>query len=67
MEYIEHGDLQRYLTRPFPENEAREIAYQLLEGITFMHDNMFVHRDLKPSVGILRFEVTDIEVAKIFR
>ncbi|KAK1758922.1 kinase-like domain-containing protein [Echria macrotheca] len=49
MEYLEHGDLQRYLTRPLPEAEAREITSQVLEGLKHMHDNRFVHRDLKPG------------------
>uniref|UniRef100_A0A8H7NBH9 Autophagy-related protein 1 n=1 Tax=Bionectria ochroleuca TaxID=29856 RepID=A0A8H7NBH9_BIOOC len=49
MEYIEHGDLQKYLSRPLPESEARQITGQVLEGLHFMHDNGFVHRDLKPG------------------
>jgi serine/threonine protein kinase len=53
MEYLEHGDLQKHLTRPLPEIEAREIALQLVEGLCFMHENGFVHRDLKPLVSSL--------------
>lgn len=44
------GDLQRYLTKPLPESEARRITFQVLEGLEFMHDNGFVHRDIKPGV-----------------
>lgn len=51
MEFMENGDLQRYLGSPLPEADAREIAAQLVEGITFMHDNGFAHRDLKPQVS----------------
>lgn len=50
MEYHEKGDLQRYLTRRFPETEARTITSQLLEALCYMHDNGFAHRDLKPGV-----------------
>jgi serine/threonine protein kinase len=50
MEYFENGDLQRYLNHPFPEPEAKEIVYQILEGLRFMHKNSFAHRDLKPAV-----------------
>ena len=54
MEYMRHGDLNRHLTRPLPELEVRQIAFQLVEGLEFMHRNGFVHRDLKPQVGSLR-------------
>ncbi|CAH0004472.1 unnamed protein product [Clonostachys byssicola] len=48
MEYMEHGDLQNYLGRPFPEAEVQQIVGQLLEGLDFMHASGFIHRDLKP-------------------
>lgn len=47
MEYLEHADLQKYITHPFPKEEAQEITSQLLEGIALMHDNGFAHRDMK--------------------
>jgi serine/threonine protein kinase len=50
MEYLEHGDLQKQLDQPLPEIEAKEIASQIVEGLGFMHENDFVHRDLKPAV-----------------
>ncbi|CAH0048914.1 unnamed protein product [Clonostachys solani] len=49
MEHIEKGDLQSYLVRPFPEEEVKQIAFQLLEGLGYMHENGFAHRDLKPA------------------
>ncbi|KAI0890143.1 kinase-like domain-containing protein [Annulohypoxylon maeteangense] len=49
MEYLEKGDLHKYLTKPLPELEARAITSQVLEGLKFMHENGFVHRDLKPG------------------
>lgn len=49
MEYLELGDLQKYLTKPFDESQARQIATQVLEGLGFMHESGFVHRDPKPG------------------
>jgi serine/threonine protein kinase len=53
MEYFQHGDLQDYLssTPPLPEVETQQITSQILEGLSFMHDNGFAHRDLKPRVS----------------
>jgi hypothetical protein len=49
MEYLPHGDLRKHLVRPLPEDEARTIGRQVLEGLKCMHENGFVHRDLKPQ------------------
>lgn len=48
MEYLEHGDLNRYLYQPLPEDQVKSIVLQLAEGLVHMHDNGFAHRDLKP-------------------
>jgi serine/threonine protein kinase len=53
MEYLPGGDLHDYLENsvaPIPEAEVQQIAFQLLEGLSFMHGNSFEHRDLKPRV-----------------
>jgi serine/threonine protein kinase len=52
MEYFCYGDLQNYLSAPISEGEVQEITFQVLEGLLFMHDNGFAHRDLKPNVSI---------------
>ena len=51
MEHIEHQDLQRYLDRQFSERETNRIAFQVAKGLGFMHQNNFIHRDLKPAVS----------------
>lgn len=50
MEYIKYGDLHSCLTKSLPEEEARKIAYQVVDGLVFLHANSFVHRDIKPKV-----------------
>ena len=56
MEYLPNGDLHKYLTSPLPETEGQHIVFQILEGLDFMHDNGFAHRDLKPAVSLaIRF------------
>ncbi|KAI4215457.1 MAG: hypothetical protein LQ351_001926 [Letrouitia transgressa] len=49
MEYLPYGDLQKYLGSPLPESESQHIVHQILEGLYFMHDHDFAHRDLKPN------------------
>lgn len=51
MEYLSLGDLGRYLSRPLPECEVQVIFLQMAEGLEYMHDNRFIHRDLKPAVS----------------
>lgn len=56
LEYFPLGDLQGFMKRspPFDEDATRKIIRQLLEGIAFMHDSGFAHRDLKPGVSLSR-------------
>jgi serine/threonine protein kinase len=55
MEYFRLGDLSRFRNRegPFPEKTVGLIARQVLEGIRFMHEIDFAHRDLKPGASNL--------------
>ena len=52
MEYLPNGDLHKYLSSPLPENEGQHIIHQILEGLSFMHEKGFAHRDLKPAVSL---------------
>lgn len=55
MEYCRLGDLARVRNRegPFSEKTTGLVARQVLEGIRFMHEINFAHRDLKPGVSNL--------------
>ncbi|OQE13507.1 hypothetical protein PENFLA_c047G06958 [Penicillium flavigenum] len=63
MEYLEIGDLFAYLYQkplpPLPEAEAKEIAYQIIDGLCMMHENGFAHRDLKPNNILIKSHPPD--------
>uniref|UniRef100_A0A1I7YXU1 Protein kinase domain-containing protein n=1 Tax=Steinernema glaseri TaxID=37863 RepID=A0A1I7YXU1_9BILA len=42
-------ELMKDRDRYFPENVIRNIIYQILQGLSFMHKNGFFHRDMKPE------------------
>ena len=52
MEFCAFGDLQSYLAghHELPEIEVQEIIAQVTQGLDFMHEEGFSHRDLKPQV-----------------
>ncbi len=52
MEYCEYGDLRTNLLdmKTLPEEQPRDIALQVLNGIALMHEVGFAHRDIKPAV-----------------
>jgi serine/threonine protein kinase len=50
MEFLEYGDLQKYIAAPLPELEAASIVSQAAQALQYMHRKKFVHRDIKPLV-----------------
>lgn len=53
MEFIKHGDLGEYMLRrgPLPEEEAKDVVWQVSNGLKVMHQYGITHRDLKPAVS----------------
>lgn len=51
MEYMEHDlkGLMETMKQPFSQSEVKCLMLQLLEGMSFLHDNWVLHRDLKTS------------------
>ncbi|KAL4946942.1 kinase-like domain-containing protein [Aspergillus filifer] len=49
MEHIKHGSLSVHLTHPMPEDEARQIILQILEGLACLHENEFCTSRLEAS------------------
>ncbi|PNP39232.1 hypothetical protein TGAMA5MH_08909 [Trichoderma gamsii] len=56
MEYLPLGDLQKYMDkhRLIDETNVREISFQVLEGLSYMHREGFAHRDIKPDNVLIR-------------
>jgi serine/threonine protein kinase len=52
MEYLELGDLHQYVSNSplISEVDAAIITWQILDGLSLMHDHNFSHRDIKPQV-----------------
>jgi serine/threonine protein kinase len=46
LEYCANGDLYQMLRRngPLPEDHARHLVWQLLQGLSFLHERNVVHR-----------------------
>lgn len=61
MEYLPLGDLQKYMDKPglIDDLDVREISFQVLEGLSYMHREGFAHRDIKPDVSSLSPIVKD--------
>ena len=54
MEYVEHDlkaliDQLRERGKKFTTGQIKTLTLQLLSGLSFMHDNWMIHRDLKTS------------------
>ncbi|KAK7414264.1 hypothetical protein QQX98_006861 [Neonectria punicea] len=61
MEYCECGDLRAYLAEKntLPEDEAQDIAAQVLGGLSLMHEVGFAHRDIKPANILIKSKPPD--------
>jgi serine/threonine protein kinase len=50
-EYVSTGDLYAIVKRknPFSEQFALSLIAQIMLGVTFLHSEKYVHRDLNPN------------------
>jgi protein kinase len=61
-EYMEGNlyELMKQRDRLFPESHIRNIMFQMLQGLAFMHKHGFFHRDLKPENMLVKGDVVKV-------
>ena len=69
MEFVEGGDLHRYLRRTFNRNAFLELMISVGEGVAACHAKGIIHRDLKPSNILLTSsedpKISDFDLVKV--
>lgn len=75
-EYAEHDLLQiiHYHTHPdrkqIPESIVKSVLWQILNGVSYLHQNWVLHRDLKPANIMLTgdgvVKIGDLGLARLF-
>lgn len=75
-DYAEHDLLQliHYHTHPdrkaIPESTVKSILWQILNGVSYLHQNWVLHRDLKPANIMLSVDgvvkIGDLGLARLF-
>ncbi|CAF0868036.1 unnamed protein product [Rotaria sordida] len=64
-------ELMKKRDRLFPETNVRNVIFQLLQGLTYMHKLGFFHRDLKPEnilcKGVELIKIADFGLARELR
>lgn len=72
-EYMKENLYQLIKSRdnPFPENVIKNILFQILQGLAFMHKHGFFHRDIKPEnllcMGPDLIKIADFGLAREIR
>lgn len=72
-EYMKENlyQLMKSRDKPFPESVLRNIIYQVLQGLAFMHKHGFFHRDMKPEnllcMGPELIKIADFGLAREVR
>ncbi len=71
---MENGELFDYIVkkRRIPDNQARRMFHQLIDGIQYIHKIGISHRDLKPENILLgydknRIKLVDFGLSNIYK
>jgi serine/threonine protein kinase len=71
LEFMDRGSLEDLLKRvkqPIPERVLSAIVKQILEGLSFLHGNKLIHRDIKPGNILLHSDgsvkISDFGISK---
>ncbi|KAH9104613.1 hypothetical protein LEN26_014978 [Aphanomyces euteiches] len=61
-EYMENNlyETMKKRDRHFPESKIRNLMYQMLQGLAFMHKHSFFHRDIKPENMLVKGDVVKV-------
>ena len=73
MELCEYGDLNKFFSKnSLTQQQTLEVMTQIAGGISYLHQNDVVHRDIKPdnilvaSNSPIEIKLTDFDVSKFF-
>lgn len=72
MEYVPGGSVRSILDEfgPFPEDVVRKYVFQILQGLSYLHEQNIVHRDLKAANTLVsvngKVKLTDFGSAHYF-
>ena len=48
-------EVMKEQSAPMPESRVRNVVYQLMQGLAFMHTHGFFHRDIKPENILIKY------------
>ncbi|KAK1433899.1 hypothetical protein QVD17_10817 [Tagetes erecta] len=72
MEYVAHelNECMKRMRQPFTESEVKRLMLRLLEGVSYLHDNYVMHRDLKPTNLLLNkdgeLKICDFGMSRLY-
>ncbi len=69
MQYADGGDLQSYLKNNFNHltwNDKKKLAYQIADGLNYLHNENILHRDLVSIILFLFYFISLSQALMIY-